>query len=195
MAENLEQITRLRNQTGAGLLLVKNALKEANGNESEALVILRKKGVQMAEGRASRATDQGLVESYIHTGNRTGVLLEINCETDFVARNEEFRSFVRDLCMQVAAAKPLYVSREEIEASVIKLESNLAAQGLENKPAAIREKIVSGRLETFYSRVCLLDQPFIKDSTKKISELLGAFQLSTRENIKIRRFTRYELGV
>ena len=156
-----QAVAALREKTGAGLLDCKKALTEANGNVEEAITILRKKGAASAARKADRATKEGVVESYIHVGGKVGVMIEVNCETDFVARNEGFRVFVKDLCLQIAAASPLYVTREEVpEAELIK-ERDIAAAQVQGKPPAAVQKIVEGKLEKFFSTVCLLDQPFV----------------------------------
>ena len=184
----------LREKTGAGLLDCQKALTEAKGNVEEAITILRKKSGGKVDKLASRATKEGLIESYIHVGGKVGVLLEVNCETDFVARNDDFKAFLKDLCLQIAAANPLYVTREEVPEADLTKEREVAAASLEGKPAAAIQKIVEGKLEKFYSTVCLIDQPFVKLPEKTVKEILGEKIAKIGENIAIRRFTRYQLG-
>jgi elongation factor Ts len=187
-------VASLRETTGAGLLDCKKALTDANGNVEEAITILRKKGAASAAKKAERATKEGTIESYIHVGGKVGVMIEVNCETDFVARNEGFRVFVRDLCLQIAAASPLYVSREEVPAEDLNKEKDIAAAQVQGKPPAAVQKIVEGKLEKYYSTVCLLDQPFVKSPEKTVKEILTEQVTKSGENIQVRRFIRYQLG-
>ena len=187
-------VNDLRKQTGAGLLDCKKALTEANGNVEEAITILRKKGAASAAKKADRDTSEGLIESYIHVGGKVGVLIEVNCETDFVARNDEFRQFVKDLCLQIAAANPLYVSRDQVPAADLASERDIAAAQVAGKPPAAVQKIVEGKLEKYYSTVCLLDQPFVKLAEKTVKEMIVEKVAKIGENIQIRRFVRYQLG-
>jgi len=187
-------VNDLRIQTGAGLLDCKNALTEANGSVEEAITILRKKGAASAAKKSTRATLQGLIESYIHVGGKVGVLIEVNCETDFVARNEEFRVFVRDLCLQIAAASPQYVSRDQVPEALLNTEREIASAQVQGKPPAAIQKIVEGKLEKFYSTVCLVDQPFVKQPEKTVKEILTEKVAKIGENIQIRRFVRFQLG-
>jgi elongation factor Ts len=184
----------LREKTGAGLLDCQKALTEAKGNIEEAITILRKKSGGKVDKLASRATKEGLIESYIHVGGKVGVLLEVNCETDFVARNDDFKAFLKDLCLQIAAANPLYVNREEVPAADLDKEREIASASLAGKPPAAIQKIVEGKLEKFYSTVCLIDQPFVKLPEKTVKDILGEKIAKIGENISIRRFTRYQLG-
>ena len=184
----------LRESTGAGLLDCKKALTEANGNVEEAITILRKKGAASAAKKSDRATKEGLVESYIHVGAKVGVMIEVNCETDFVARNEEFRAFVKDLCLQIAAASPTYVSRESVPEADLAKEREIAAAQVQGKPPAAVQKIVEGKLEKFYATVCLVDQPFVKQPDKTVKELLIQQIAKIGENIQVRRFVRYQVG-
>jgi elongation factor Ts len=184
----------LREKTGAGLLDCQKALAEAKGNIEEAITILRKKSGGKVDKLAGRATKEGLIESYIHVGGKVGVLLEVNCETDFVARNEDFKAFLKDLCLQIAAANPLYVSRDQVPEADLAKERDVATASLEGKPAAAIQKIVEGKLEKYYSTVCLIDQPFVKQPEKTVKDILGEAIAKIRENITIRRFTRYQLG-
>jgi len=187
-------VNDLRGQTGAGLLDCKKALTESNGNVEEAITILRKKGAASAAKKADRMTKEGLIESYIHVGGKVGVLIEVNCETDFVARNDEFKAFVRDLCLQIAAASPLYVSRDQVPEADLAKEREIAAAQVVGKPPAAAQKIVEGKLERYYSTVCLLDQPFVKIQEKSVKDFLTETIAKTGENIQVRRFVRFQLG-
>ena len=189
-------VKELREKTGAGMMDCKKALTEASGNMDRAIEILREKGLAQAAKKAGRIATEGLVESYIHAGGRIGVLVEVNCETDFVAKTDEFKSFVKDIAMQIAAAKPLYVRKEDVPAEEVEKERNiLRAQALnEGKPEHIVDKMVVGRLEKYFKEVCLLEQPFIKDPDKSIDQLVKETIAKIGENISIRRFARFELG-
>ena len=189
-----QAVADLREKTGAGLLDCKKALTEANGNVEEAITILRKKGAASAAKKAERATKEGLVESYIHVGGKVGVLIEVNCETDFVARNDDFRAFVKDLCLQIAAASPLYVTRDQVPEADLQKERDIAAAQVEGKPPAAVQKIVEGKLEKFYSTICLVDQPFVKQPDKTVKEMITDKIAKIGENIQIRRFVRFQLG-
>ena len=189
-----QMVNDLRGQTGSGLLDCKKALTETNGNVEEAITILRKKGAASAAKKADRATREGLIESYIHLGGKVGVLIEVNCETDFVARNDEFRAFVKDLCLQIAAASPLYISRDQVPESLIASEREIATAQVEGKPPAAVQKIVEGKLEKFFSTICLIDQPFVKDAEKTVKEMLTQKISKIGENMQIRRFVRDKLG-
>ncbi len=189
-----QMVNELRGATGAGLLDCKKALTEANGNVVDATTILRKKLGSKLDKLSTRTTKEGLIESYIHLGGKVGVLIEVNCETDFVARNDEFRAFVRDLCLQIAAANPLYVSRDQVPEADLAKEREIAAATVVGKPPAVVQKIVDGKLESFFSTVCLVDQPFVKQSDKSIKEFLASQIAKTGENIVVRRFVRFQLG-
>ncbi len=189
-----QMVNDLRAQTGAGLMDCKRALVETNGNVEEAITLLRKKGAASAAKKADRLAKEGLIESYIHLGGKVGVMIEVNCETDFVARNEEFRSFVKDLCLHIAAASPLYVSRDQVPEADLAAERDIAAAQVAGKPPAAVQKIVEGKLEKFYSTVALLDQPFVKIPEKTVKELITEKIAKTGENIQIRRFVRFQLG-
>jgi elongation factor Ts len=189
-----QMVSELREKTGAGLLDCKKALTESNANLEEAITILRKKGAASAAKKADRTTKEGLIESYIHVGGKVGVMLEVNCETDFVARNEEFRAFCKDVCLQIAAANPLFVAREEVPEADLTKEREIAVAQVQGKPPAAVQKIVEGKLEKFYSTVCLLDQPFVKLPEKSVKEILTEKIAKMGENIQVRRFTRYQLG-
>ncbi len=187
-------ISELRVKTGAGLLDVKKALDEAKGNAEEAITILRKKLGNKIDKLATRATKEGLVEAYIHVGGKVGVLIEVNCETDFVAKTDDFKEFCRDLCLQIAAASPTCVRREEVPEADLAKERDIAAAQMQGKPAAAIQKIVEGKLEKYYSQVCLLDQPFVKNPDKLIKDILAEKVGKLGENIQIRRFVRFQLG-
>ncbi len=189
-------VKELRETTGAGMMDCKKALTETNGDMEKAVDFLREKGLAAAAKKAGRVAAEGLVESYIHGGGRIGVLLEINCETDFVAKTDGFKALARDIAMQIAAANPSFVSRGEVPASVVEHEREVfRAQALnEGKPAHIVEKMVDGRVEKYYKEVCLLEQLFIKDTDKTITQLINESISKIGENINIRRFTRYQLG-
>ncbi|WP_270171810.1 translation elongation factor Ts [Paenibacillus sp. SYP-B4298] len=196
MAVSASAVKELREKTGAGMLDCKKALDEANGDMQKAIDLLREKGLAAAANKAGRAATEGVVESYIHAGGRIGVLVEVNCETDFVAKTDQFRDFVKDIAMQIAAANPKYVRREEVDGSELDKEREiLTAQALnEGKPAHIVEKMVEGRLGKYYEEFCLMEQSFIKDPDKTVSELLNEKISKIGENISIRRFVRFELG-
>lgn len=196
MAVDAKLVKTLREMTGAGMLECKAALEEANGDLEQAVEILRKKGVAKAAKKAGRETKEGLIHSYIHAGGRIGVLLELNCETDFVARNELFRELANEIALQIAAMKPQYVKREDIPREVVEKEGEIAREAAiaEGKPAHIAEKIAEGKLEKFYKEVCLYEQPYIKDDKKTVEELIKEYIAKIGENIQVRRFCRYELG-
>jgi elongation factor Ts len=185
-----------RDKTGAGMMECKAALTEANGNMEEAITLLRKRGLAQAAKRAGRATAQGLIGSYIHLDGRIGVLVEVNCESDFVARTDDFNNLVREVGMHIAAADPKWVRREEVPADAIEKEKAIyrAQMEKENKPAHVMEKIIEGKLGSFYSQFVLLDQPSIRDSALTISQLVAAASAKTGENIQISRFVRFRVG-
>jgi elongation factor Ts len=189
-----QMVGDLREKTGAGLLDCKKALTESNGNVEEAITILRKKGAASAAKKADRIAKDGLIESYIHVGGKVGVLIEVNCETDFVARNDDFRAFCKDLCLQIAAANPAYVSRDQVPEAELAKEREIAAAQVQGKPPAAVQKIVEGKLEKYFSTVCLLDQPFVKLPEKTVKDMLTERIAKIGENIQVRRFTRYQLG-
>jgi elongation factor Ts len=186
----------LRQKTGAGIMDCKRALKEAQGNVDKAIEFLRKKGLAKAAKRTGRSAHEGLVESYIHPGGRIGVLVEVNCETDFVAKTQEFKDFVRDISMHIAAANPQYLTREDVPEEVIQKEKDiLKVQTLEmGKPEKVVDRIVEGRMEKFFSEVCLLEQAYVKDLDVTVEELLNSLMGKIGERISVRRFTRYQLG-
>jgi len=189
-------IKDLREKTGCGMMDCKKALNENNGDFEKAIDFLRKKGMAAAAKRADRVAAQGVVESYIHNGNKIGVLVEVNSESDFVARNEDFNKFVKDIAMQIAASAPLYITKEEVPQEALDKEKEvLEAQAKESgKPAQALAKIVEGRISKFYEEICLLEQPFIRDPKVTIKDLLASLVAKIGENIVIRRFTRYQLG-
>jgi elongation factor Ts len=193
-------VKQLREKTGAGMMECKNALVESGGDEERAINILRERGLASAKKREGRIAAEGIVGSYIHMGGKVGVLVELNCETDFVARGEEFTQLVKDIAMHVAAAEPRYVSREEVPPDVLEKEREIArAQAkndpkMANKPEPVIEKIVEGRLNKFYEETVLNDQPFVKDPAKTVAELVTEKIAKTGERIAVRRFTRYKMG-
>jgi elongation factor Ts len=193
-------VKQLREKTGAGMMECKNALVEAEGNEEKAVDILRERGLASAKKREGRIAAEGIVGSYIHMGGKVGVLVELNCETDFVARGEEFQQLVKDIAMHIAAAEPRYVTREEIPGGVLDKEREIArAQAkndpkMANKPEQVIDKIVEGRLNKFYEETVLVDQPFVKAPEKTIAELVTEKTAKTGERIAVRRFTRYKMG-
>jgi len=190
----LDAVKKLRFKTSAGMMECKEALKESGGDIEKAVEILRKKGIAKAAKKASRVAGQGAIESYIHMGNRIGVLVEVNCETDFVAKNHEFKKVVNELAMQVAAANPQYVSRDDIPADVIEKEKDIFRSQITGKPDNVAGKIVEGKLEKYFSEVCLIEQPFIKDPNLKIKDIVTQLIAKLGENIVVKRFVRYEVG-
>jgi elongation factor Ts len=187
-------VKQLREKTNAGVMDCKRALTESGGDLEKAETILRTKGIAGASKKASRATKEGIVASYIHLQGKVGVLVEVNCETDFVARNENFRDFVKDITLHIAAAHPLYVNREQVPSKIVEAERGIYEAQVKGKPANVVSKIVEGKLDKFYSTVCLLEQAFIKNPDQTIKELLNARIAELGENIVIRRFTRYLVG-
>jgi elongation factor Ts len=196
MAISAEQVKDLRDRTGAGFMECKAALAESNGNVEEAITILRKRGLSQAARRAGRATKNGMVGSYIHMGGKIGVLIEVNCESDFVARTDDFQTLVKELAMQVAAADPKYVRREDVPAEEIEKEKAIFRAQFEGtgKPAPVVEKIVEGKLGSFFERAVLLDQPTIRDGAMTVSQLVAQAVAKTGENISVARFARFKLG-
>jgi elongation factor Ts len=195
MAEvNPALVKQLRDKTNAGMMDCKKALVESAGDLTKAEEILRKKGIAGASKKASRSAKEGAIASYIHLQGKVGVLVEINCETDFVAKNENFRDFVKDITLHIAAAHPLYVSREQVPAEVLEREREIYREQVVGKPPNVVEKIVDGKLEKYYSTVCLLDQAFIKNPDQTINDLVALKIAEIGENIVIRRFTRYAVG-
>jgi elongation factor Ts len=191
-----DQVKQLREMTGAGMMECKKALAETGGDLNKTVDVLRKSSAANAEKRAGRMANEGLVDAYIHPGARVGALIEVNCETDFVARTTEFEELVRNLAMQVAAVGAEYVRREDVPAERVERERAIYAAQLEGqgKPAAIVDKIVSGKLDKFFSEICLLEQPYIRDDKKTVGDLLQEAAAKTGENLVVRRFARYRLG-
>jgi elongation factor Ts len=196
MATDAKLVKTLREMTGAGILECKKALEETGGDLEEAVELLRKRGIAKAAKKAGRETKEGIIHSYIHAGGRVGVLLELNCETDFVARNEVFKELANEIALQIAAMKPQYVSRDDIPREVIEKEGEIAREAAiaEGKPEHIAEKIAEGKLEKFFKEVCLLEQPYIKDDKKTVEDLIKEYIAKLGENIKVSRFCRYEIG-
>lgn len=191
-----DQVKKLRDKSGVGMMECKRALEEAGGDLEKAEVILREKGLAAASKKSTRATNQGLIDSYIHLGSKIGVLVEVNCETDFVARNEMFKELVHNIALHIAASAPIYVSREDIPKEIIETEKEIyRKQALnEGKPESVAEKIADGKLKKYYEENCLLDQPYVKDNDKTVGDLVREAILKTGENIVIRRFVRFVLG-
>jgi len=189
-------VQELRTKTGAGIMDCKRALAETSGDLEKAIEFLRKKGLSSAANKAGRVASEGTVGSYIHAGGKIGVMVEVNCETDFVARNEDFQRFVKDIGMHIAAASPRYVAREEVsEAEVAKEKDFLKAQVIEQgKPANMADKIVEGRMDKFYKEICLLEQPFVREPEKTVQEILNGLIAKIGEKIAVRRFVRFQLG-
>jgi elongation factor Ts len=197
MAEITAQLVKqLRDRTGAGMMECKTALKEAGGDLAEAEVVLRKRGIASAANKATRATRQGVIASYIHPGSQLGVLVEVNCESDFVARTAEFVELVHDVAMQIAALDPRYIRREDIAPEVLAKEREIqrARAIAEGKPPQVAEKMVEGRLNKFFEEVCLYDQPFIKEAATTVGQLIAIRIAKTGENITVSRFTRFKVG-
>lgn len=193
---DMEKIRELRERTGAGIVDCKDALAQSKGDIEQAVDILRKKGLALAAKKVGRVTKEGIIDAYIHPGDRLGVLVEVNCETDFVARNQDFRRFVRDIALQIAASEPLVVSREELSPDIITREKDIYRSQMQDvkKPPEIIEKIIEGKMEKFYNSVCLLEQPFVKIPEKTVGDYLKEQIAKFGENILIRRFIRFRLG-
>ncbi len=197
MAEvTAKMVQELREKTSAGMMDCKKALAETGGDFAKAEELLRKKGLARAQNKAGRVAAEGAVGSYIHLGGKIGVLVEVNCETDFVARTEGFQLLLKDIAMQIAASNPTWVSREEVPPAVVAKEVEIAKEQVRDgkKPEAILEKIAQGKIEKFYEQFCLVDQPFVKDDKKKVSEMLNDAIAKIGENIRVRRFARFVLG-
>ena len=196
MTISAQQVKQLRDKTGAGMMECKKALVDVDGDVDAAIKVLRERGLAAASKRASKDTREGIIGEYVHAGGKLGVIVEVNCETDFVARTPEFQGLVRDLAMQVAASNPLFVSRDEVPADTLERDSEIFRnQALaEGQPEHMADKIVEGRLKKYYSEVCLLEQPFIKDSDMTIEEFLNSKIATIKENIAVRRFVRFEVG-
>lgn len=191
-----KMVSDLRACTGAGLMDCKKALAEAQGNVDEAIEVLRKKGIATAAKKAGRNATQGVVSAYIHSNNKVGVLIEVACESDFVAKNSDFQAFVKDLCMHIAAASPICISREEVPADIVEKEREIAMAQLaeDKKPDNVKEKIVAGKIDKFLSGVALLEQPFVKDDKVTVGELLTQKIATIGEKLEIKRFARYQIG-
>lgn len=189
-------VKQLRERTGAGMMECKNALVESNGDMAQAEVILRKKGIASAAKKASRSTRQGVIGSYIHAGNQIGVLVEVNCESDFVARTDDFRELVHDIAMQVAAADPQFIRKEDVTPEALEREKDIQrARALgEGKPEKMVDRIVEGRLQKYYEEVCLYEQPFVKENSITVGDLIKSKIAKLGENISVARFTRYKVG-
>lgn len=189
-------VKQLRERTGAGMMECKNALVESNGDMAQAEVILRKKGIASAAKKASRSTKQGVIGSYIHAGNQIGVLVEVNCESDFVARTDDFRELVHDIAMQVAAADPQFIRKEDVTPEALEREKDIQrARALgEGKPEKMVDRIVEGRLQKYYEEVCLYEQPFVKENSITVGDLIKSKIAKLGENISVARFTRYKVG-
>ncbi|HDP98619.1 MAG TPA: translation elongation factor Ts [bacterium] len=196
MSITADDVKKLREITGAGIMDCKNALTETQGDVDKAVEYLRKKGIAKAEKKSGRETKEGIIDAYIHPGSKLGVLLEVNCETDFVAKNNDFKKFVRDIAMQIAAANPLVVRREELDQKIIDREMEIYKTQAQNekKPEQIAEKIATGRMEKFYQEVVLLEQSFVKDPNKTIEQYLKETIGVIGENISVRRFVRFQMG-
>ncbi len=196
MAISAKDVKELRDKTNVGMMDCKKALEEAGGDIDKAVEILREKGIAKAAKKAGRSTNEGVIASYIHPGDKLGVLVEVNCETDFVAKTDEFKQLVHDISMQIAAATPLVVTREELDPELLEKEKQIyKTQALnEGKPEKIVDKIVEGRMEKYYKEICLLEQPFIRDQDKSVQDLLNEAIAKLGENMSIRRFCRYRLG-
>lgn len=194
MANEAELVKELREKTGAGILDCRKALVETSWNVEKAVDELRKKGAQIAGKKAGRATNNGRVESYIHMGGKIGVLVEINCETDFVARTEQFTEFCRNVAMQIAATNPICITREEVPADAVAREKAIFMESVKGKPANVVDKILEGKLDKFYKENCLIEQAFVKDDKKTIQEYLTEVIAKTGENMVIKRFSRFVLG-
>ena len=192
---NMNLVRQLRETTGAGILDCKHALMSSGGDLEGAITILRKKGIETASKKSSRVTREGRIETYLHHGGKIGVLVEVDCETDFVAKNEEFKRFIKDVAMQVAAANPRFIHRDEVPVEMLEAERDIIKEQMKGKSAKAVEKAVPGKLEKFYQQVCLLEQAFIRDDKVFIKDLLSSLIAKTGENIIIKRFARFQVGV
>jgi len=192
----VEMVKELRQRTGIGMMECKKALQESQGDIDKAIVILRKKGYARAKEKMSRETAEGIVGSYIHLNGKIGVLVEVNCESDFVARNKDFKELVKNIAMHIAAAKPQYISSEEVPSEVLEQEKEIISEQFKDsqKPPEIIDRIVQGKLGKFYEEVCLLDQPYIRDDKMSVRQLIASYIAKFGENIKVKRFARFELG-
>ena len=194
MAITAALVKELREKSNAGMMDCKKALQEANGDLEKAYDGLRKRGLNIAAKKSSRATKEGVIGSYIHSNNKIGVLVEISCETDFVAKNEEFKELVKDICLQVASAAPLYLTRDEVPEEMIEREKAIYIEQVKGKPENIIDKIIEGKLDKFYKEICLTEQIFVKDDKKRISDVLNDAIAKLGENMIIKRFVRFQVG-
>lgn len=194
MQISTEDVKKLREQTGAGMMDAKKALQES-GSFDKAVIYLRKKGHASLAKKSARSAKEGVVTAYIHAGAKVGVLLELNCETDFVARNEEFKHLAQEIALHVAASAPVYVSRDQVPPESHETEKNIYREQIKDKPKAMQEQIIEGKLEKYYEMVCLLDQPYVRDPDKKIKDLIAERVAKLGENIQVRRFVRFVVGV
>ena len=194
MKIDMSLVKTLRERTDAPIMDCKTALEEAGGDLTKASEILRRKGITKGQEKKDRVTSEGLIASYIHFGGKIGVLVEINCETDFVARTEEFKNLVKDITMHIAASNPKYITQEDVPEEVLKKEMDFYSSQSKDKPAAVLEKIAKGKLKKFFSEVCLLSQPFVKDPNITVGEYINAFIGKLKENVRVKRFIRYQLG-
>jgi len=194
MTSEIELVKKLREKTGAGYADCKNAMTEAKGDIEKAIEILRKRGISVAMKKTSRAAKEGLIGSYIHAGGKIGVLIEVNCETDFVAKNDDFKHLVREVAMQIAATNPRYLKIDDVPANVLEKEKEILAEGVKGKPKDVVEKIVEGKLQKFYQETCLLEQLSVRDPNVKIKDMVTNAILKIGENILIRRFERFQVG-
>lgn len=190
----MELLKKLRDITGAGIMEIKQALEEAGNDADKAVEILRKKGAAKMSKKSDRSANEGIIESYIHAGGRVGVLLELNTETDFVARTDDFKALAKDIALHIAAANPLYVSKEDVPAEVVEKEKEIYKEQVQGKPDNIVEQIVGGKLDKYYEEVCLMEQPFVKNPDSKVKDLIADSTAKLGERIVIRRFVRYNLG-
>lgn len=191
-----EKIKELREKTGVGVMSCKEALAESSGDIEKAVEILRKKGIASAEKKAHRETNQGAIEAYIHSGAKLGVLVEVNCESDFVAKSDDFKLLCKEIAMQIAASNPLYISKEDIPEDVILREKEIYREQLlkEKKPEKIIDKIIEGKLQKFYDAICLLEQPYIREEKKKVKDIIAEVIAKIGENIKVKRMARFKIG-
>lgn len=194
MASDVELIKKLREKTGAGYVDCQTALKDAAGDIDKAVEILRKKGISVAMKKTARTAKEGSVGSYIHMGGKIGVLVEVNCETDFVAKNEDFKNLVKEIAMQIAAVNPKYVRPEDVPQDIVQKEKEILMEGIKGKPKEVAEKIIEGKLQKYYQDVCLLEQPSIRDGNLKVKDLITNAILKIGENILVRRFVRFQVG-
>lgn len=187
-------IKELREATGAGMLDIKAAVTEANGDKEKAIEILRKKGAMKVGKKADRTAKEGIIETYIHPGSRVGVLVELNCETDFVGRTEDFKNLAKELALHIAAANPLYITTEEVPMEVVEKEKEIYKEQMKDKPADVVEKILEGKIAKYFEETCLMEQPYVKNPDQKVKDVIGQATAKMGENVQIRRFARFVLG-